>query len=72
MYIPYATPAAPASAAPDTNVTTIVRSTSMPMSAAVSRSSATARIAVPVFVRWMKRYSRTMKMIDIPIRNSLI
>ena len=41
------TPAAPASAEPMKNVTTITRSTSMPIIAAASRSNAVARIAFP-------------------------
>ena len=46
----YSTPAAPASAPPIMNVMTMMRSTSMPIRAAVCLSSATARIALPVRV----------------------
>ena len=49
--IPLKTPAAPASAEPMKNVTTITRSTSMPIIAAASRSNEVARIALPVCVR---------------------
>ena len=53
---PYRTPAAPAMAAPMTNVSTIARLASMPIKAAVPLSSETARIAVPTFERITNRY----------------
>ena len=48
-------PAMPASAPPITNVREIVLSMSMPMSAAVGASSATARMLRPSFVRFTRR-----------------
>ena len=47
------TPATPASSPPRANVIMIVRSTSIPIRLAISRSSATARIERPVRVREM-------------------
>ena len=52
--IAYRMPAAPASRPPMANVVTMIRSTSMPISAAVSLSSLTARMARPVRVRSTK------------------
>ena len=46
---PTMTPAAPARAEPSRNVTTITRSTSMPIIAAASRSCEVARIARPIW-----------------------
>ena len=48
-------PAAPASTPPMANVVTMMRFTLMPIMAATSLSSLTARIARPVRVRLMKK-----------------
>ena len=48
---PQRIPPTPAMAPPTANVVTMVRFTSIPMSEAISLSSATARIALPVLVR---------------------
>ncbi len=61
------TPATPASIPPSANVMTITRLTLMPMRAAISLSSATARIDLPVLVLATKRESAT-----IPIRAVMI
>ncbi|MBS1265813.1 MAG: hypothetical protein MAG471_01671 [Acidimicrobiaceae bacterium] len=50
----------PAIAPPTANVVTIVRFTLMPMRAAISLSSATARIALPVLVRSTRYQSPPM------------
>ena len=50
-YRPYITPAAPASTEPMKNVIEMTRSVSIPIIDAASRSKATARIALPNFVR---------------------
>ena len=47
----FGVPATPAIAPPTANVVTMMRLTLIPMRAAISLSSATARIALPVFVR---------------------
>ena len=51
----------PAIAPPRMKVKTTTLSTSMPISAAASPSSDTARIAVPIFVRCTIRYRPAMK-----------
>ena len=48
--IPHRIPASPAMAPPTANTLTMVRFTLMPMRAAISASSATARIALPPLV----------------------
>ena len=53
----YSTPAAPASAAPTAKVIMITRSTLIPISAATSLSSDTARMAFPILVRMTKIYN---------------
>ena len=45
----------PAMQAPSTKVKMITLLISMPISAAASRSSDTARIAIPIFVFWTTR-----------------
>ena len=54
---PQRIPPMPAMAPPTANVVTIVRLTLMPIRAAISLSSATARMALPVLVR-STRYQR--------------
>ena len=49
------------------NVVTIVRFTSMPISAAVLLSSETARMAVPIFERMTKKYRPAIIAIAAPI-----
>ena len=50
-----------AGAAPMAKVMTMTRSTSMPMSAAVSLSSATARMALPILVNLIRQDRATME-----------
>ena len=69
---PQSTPAIPASTPPITNVITIVRSTSIPMSAAISRSSETARIDRPVRLRATNSDSATTLMTPMPIVSSCV
>ena len=52
--IPHKMPANPAIAPPNANTFTMVRLTLMPISAAISASSATARMALPLLVRSTK------------------
>ena len=52
--IPHRIPAIPAMAPPTAKTFTMVRFTSMPIRAAISASSATARIALPDLVRLTK------------------
>ena len=61
------TPAAPASAEPMKNVTTMTRSTSIPIIAAASRSKAVARIALPSRVRATSSVSATISAIAVRI-----
>ena len=58
-------PTAPAKAALRIKVATITLFTSTPMRAAVSLSSATARMARPSFVRWMMMYSPTISSTEV-------
>ena len=58
---PQRMPATPAIAPPTANVVTMVRLTLIPMRAAISLSSATARIALPVFVRSTRYQSPTIE-----------
>ena len=67
---PHITPATPAMRAPTMNVITIARFTSMPMRVATSLSSATARIDLPVRLRWMNVYKPSIIMMEPPTRNS--
>ena len=55
LWKPSITPAAPARADPSMKVMTMTALTSTPISDAVARSSATARMARPSFVRWMMK-----------------
>ena len=55
-WTPKRTPAAPPIAPPIRNVSEMIRLTSMPMRLAAAWSSATARMAVPTFVRLTIRW----------------
>jgi len=69
---PSRTPPKPASAEPRRKVTTITRSTSMPMKLAASRSWAVARIAAPKRVLNTKRSRPTMRSTASAMRTSAI
>ena len=64
---PWATPATAASTAPRTKATTMIRSTLMPMSRAVSGSCDTACIPRPSLVRLTKYQSRAAQMTSAPM-----
>jgi hypothetical protein len=59
-----------ASAPPIIQTTRITRLTSMPEEAARSRLSATARMALPILVRWSISATATRTMIEMTIEAS--
>ena len=66
---PNITPAAPETAEPMKNANAITRSVSMPIIVAASRSTAVARIALPICVRATSSVSRMQRTIVRPTVN---
>ena len=60
----YSTPPSPAKAAPMANVMEMMRSTLIPMRRAACLSKETARMALPIFVRRTRNWSRSWVRIE--------